>query len=126
MVRRNDEAIEQGEKLLRWNPSDNQGMRKLLCNWYLQENNTEDCLQLLREQNAGCDSDLAYTDVLIQFLRWKRGKYRHDSENRSVKKALFKALQNNYYIPDLLLDDNYKEMTHEYYSPGENPKLKNT
>lgn len=117
-LRRNDEAIEQGEKLLRWNRNDNQGMRKLLCNWYLQENKLEDCLQLLREQDTECDSDLAYTDVLIQFLRWKRGKYSNDPENRSVQKALFKAIENNHFIPDLLLDDNYKEKVNEYYSPG--------
>jgi tetratricopeptide (TPR) repeat protein len=118
-VGRNTEAIEQSENLLRWNPNDNQGVRKIVCNWYLQENNIEDCLHLLRDHDTGHDSYLAYTDVLVQFLRWKRGKRCHDQENHSVQKALYKAIGANPYIPDMLLAEYYEEKIHDYLSPGE-------
>ena len=93
------EAVKQAEKLLQWNPRDNQGVRKLLCSWYLETNDLESCTNLLREYGTDFDTHLAYGDILLQFLRWKKG----DAVEKDVQQALKKALENNKFVPKLLL-----------------------
>ena len=115
-VGRHKDAIEQAEKLLRWNSSDNQGVRQIVCTWYLQEGNVSDCLHILRGFEDCHDAFLAYTDLLVQFLRCT--KYGELREDRSLHKALYKALTTNPHVPDLLMIEEYEERLHDYISPG--------
>ncbi len=108
------EAAKQAKMLLRWNPGDNQGMRKLLCTWYLENNNTEGCSNLLRKFNTNDDMNLAYTDVLLQYLLWKKD----DAVEKEVQQALFVALQRNSHVPDVLTGKKLKEIRVKSYSPG--------
>ena len=112
---RTEEATQQAKKLLKWNPRDNQGIRKLLCNWFLELGDTEGALNLFRSFQTSGDAFLAYTDVLLQFLRWKKDDIFEDD----VQKTLVKALKANPYVPAILLSDNFTEVHHAYISPGE-------
>ena len=109
-----EEAVKQAKKLLRWNPDDNQGVRQILCTWYLEINDTEGCTNLLRKYTTDHDTSLSYADVLLQFLRWKKD----DVVEKDVQLALYKALQSNAFVPDLLLAEKTKKVNHGSISPG--------
>ncbi len=72
IVGRTSEAIAVAKKLLRWNPGDNQGIRSLLCSWYVANGDAEGCTNLLRKYEKFPNASLTYSDVLLQFLRWKK------------------------------------------------------
>jgi len=114
-VGKKEEAITQAKKLIRWNPSDNQGMRQLLCSWYLETGDTEGCTNLLRKYEESLCTSLSYSDVLLQFLRWKKD----DVVENDVKRALYAALKTNPFVPDLITAAKMKKKLHEYISPGE-------
>lgn len=113
-IGRTEDAIKQAKNLLKLNPSDNQGTRKLLVTWYLETENTEGCANLLRKYSDCIDTDLAYADVLLQFLLWKKD----DAVEDDVKRALFVAIGQNTYVPELIVSNNIKEVNHQYISPG--------
>jgi tetratricopeptide (TPR) repeat protein len=95
------EAIRIAKLLLKWNPSDNQGVRGLVCNWMLAVGDIEGCTHLFRKYSAETVVELAYADVMIQWQRW------HKSEvlEAEAQRALATALRTNPYVPDLLLSD---------------------
>ena len=113
-IGRTEEAIKQAKSLLRLNPSDNLGTRQLLVSWYLETENTEGCSNLFRKYADRIDTDLAYADVLLQFLLWKKD----DAVEEDVKKALFVAIGENTFVPDLIATNDIKEVKHQYISPG--------
>lgn len=129
-----EEAIRQAKKLMRLNPNDNQGVRQLLCSWFLEAKDTEGCTNLLRKFNTKNDASLAYTDVLLQYLRWKKD----DVVENDVKFALYTAIQTNPYVPDILAkvhgfdddddevdeDDEDSDSNDGYYSYGGNDEAK--
>jgi tetratricopeptide (TPR) repeat protein len=112
-VGRRKEAIAQAKKLLRLNPSDNQGVRKELCSWYLDAGDTEACTNLMRKFGDTFDTFLAYSDVLLQYSRWQKD----DATENEVRETLYSALQQNIYVPDLLGQD--VQFDNECYSPGD-------
>ena len=90
-------------------------MRLLLCNWYLEIGDTEGCTNLLRKYR-GYGAYLAYSDVLLQCLRWKKD----DVVESEVKKTLHNAIMANPYVPDFITGVvTIPKNLHEYYSPGE-------
>lgn len=96
---RTKEACLQAMKFLKWCPQDNLRVSYRLCNWFLEIGDTENLVHLFRE--FGTDSAFsAYSDVLVQFLRWKR----EDIFEDNVKEALCKALKVNPFVPFLLLE----------------------
>jgi tetratricopeptide (TPR) repeat protein len=109
-------AIKAAKKILKWNPNDNQGVRTIVCNWMLQDGDTEGCLNILRSYDELNNSALAYSDVLLQFLRWKK----EDVLEEDVQKSLYRALKCNLYIPDLLLQEAIEEKEIEY-TDGDGP-----
>jgi len=109
-----DETVRQTKKLLRWDPDDGQGMRRLLCTWYLEIGDTEGCTNLLRKYNTSIDTSMAYTDVLLQFLRWKKD----DVVEKDVQYALYIALKNNPFVPDVITAEKVKKIVHDTISPG--------
>ena len=128
-----DEAIRQAKKLMRLNPGDNQGVRKLLCSWFLEAKDTEGCTNLLRKFNTADDACLAYTDVMLQYLRWKKD----DVVENDVRLALYTAIQTNPFVPDILgrvhglendndvdEDDEDSDSNDGYYSPGGSDEAK--
>ncbi len=127
-----EEAIRQAKKLMRLNPGDNQGVRKLLCSWFLEAKDTEGCTNLLRKFNTKDDACLAYTDVLLQYLRWKKD----DVVENDVRQALYTAIQTNPFVPDVLggmqgiqdddvdVDDEDSDSDDGYYSPGGSDEAK--
>ena len=118
------EAIFQAKKLMRLNPNDNQGIRQLLCTWFLEAGDTEGCTNLLRKYETRGDTSLAYTDVLLQFLRWGKD----DATEKEVRHALYGALKSNPFVPDLLgvVDDVEKDDDEDpCYSPGSLKEAKN-
>mmetsp|Transcript_21159 Transcript_21159/g.34900 ORF Transcript_21159/g.34900 Transcript_21159/m.34900 type:complete len:773 (-) Transcript_21159:7-2325(-) len=128
-----EEAIRQAKKLMRLNPGDNQGVRKLLCSWFLEAKDTEGCTNLLRKFNTKDDACLAYTDVLLQYLRWKKG----DVVENDVRLALYTAIQTNPFVPDILgrvlgleddddvdEDDEESDSNDGYYSFGGSDEAK--
>mmetsp|Transcript_3459 Transcript_3459/g.5264 ORF Transcript_3459/g.5264 Transcript_3459/m.5264 type:complete len:907 (-) Transcript_3459:1869-4589(-) len=126
-----EEAIRQAKKLLRLNPGDNQGVRKMLCSWFIESKDTEGCTNLLRKFNTKDDASLAYTDVLLQYLRWKKD----DVVENDVKLALYTAIQTNPYVPDILArvhgfdddedeDDEASDSNDGYYSLGGSDEAK--
>lgn len=104
----------QAKKLLRWNPRDEQGVRSILCTWYLELNDSLGCLNLLRKYDHVKDTELAYADVLLQFLRWEKD----DVVEKDVQKALYEALQKNLYVPNLLTAEKKKKVAHQLVSHG--------
>lgn len=128
-----EEAIRQAKKLLRLNPGDNQGVRKMLCSWFLESKDTEGCTNLLRKFNTKDDASLAYTDVLLQYQRWKKD----DVVENDVKFALYTAIETNPYVPDILArlhgfdddddvdeDDEDSDSNDGYYSLGGSDEAK--
>jgi len=97
MGKRKD-AIAQAKKIMRLNPGDNQGIRQLLVTWFLEDSDTEGCTNLLRKYGTKGENSLAYADVLLQYIRWKKD----DVFENDVKKALYVALIANSFVPDLL------------------------
>mmetsp|Transcript_25325 Transcript_25325/g.53501 ORF Transcript_25325/g.53501 Transcript_25325/m.53501 type:complete len:895 (-) Transcript_25325:24-2708(-) len=117
------DAIAQAKKLMRLNPNDNQGVRKLLCTWFLEARDTEGCTNILRKYGTNNDSFMAYTDVMLQYVRWKKD----DAIENEVKKALYTAIKANPYVSNMLGDDSIKKDDEEdpYYSPGDKREAKN-
>ena len=116
------EAIAQAKKILRLNPNDNQGIRQLLCTWFLEARDTEGCTNLLRKYGTDGDNSLAYADVLLQYLRWKKD----DAVENDVRQALYVALKANPFVPDLLGAVVEKDEDKDpYYSPGSLKQAKN-
>ena len=109
-----DDAIVQAKKLLNSNPNDNQGIRLLLCSWFLEAGDTQGCTNLLTKYDTSHDTFLAYSNVLLQFLRWKQDNAIEDD----VRRALFLALKENPFVPDLLTSRTVEEKYHDYISPG--------
>ena len=109
------EAISQAKKLMRLNPRDNQGIRQVLCTWFLEARDTEGCTNLLRKYEANGETSLSYADVILQYLRWKKD----DAVEKDVKQALYVALKSNPFVPDLLgIHGIEKDEDDPYYSPG--------
>jgi len=108
-------------------------VRKILCSWFLEAKDTEGCTNLLRKFNTKDDASLAYTDVLLQYLRWKKD----DVVENDVKLALYTAIQTNPYVPDILArvhgfdgdddldeDDEDSDSHDEYCSSGGSDEAK--
>ncbi|KAK1748760.1 hypothetical protein QTG54_000699 [Skeletonema marinoi] len=127
-----DEAIRQAKKIMRLNPGDNQGVRKLLCSCFLEARDTEGCTNLLRKFDTKDDACLAYTDVLLQYLRWMKD----DVVENDVRLALYTAIQTNPFVPDMLErvhgfedddadeDDEDSDSNDGYYSIGGSDEAK--
>jgi tetratricopeptide (TPR) repeat protein len=113
-------AIAQAKKVMFLNPSDNQGVRLLLCTWFLEVGNTEGCANLLRKYGTKRDAHLAYTDVLLQFLRWKKDGAAEDE----VKNALRTALKVNPHVPGMIGIKVQENDCEDYYSPGTTQEAK--
>ena len=108
------DAIIQGKKLLRINPRDGQGIRKYLCSWYLEMGDTEGPTNLLRRFGTSCSAPMAYHDVLLQFLLWEKD----DTVENDVKKALYVAMKENTFVPDLVLANDEIEMDEDSSALG--------
>ena len=127
-----EEAIRQAKMIMRLNPGDNQGVRKLLCSWFLEAKDTEGCTNLLRKYETKGDACLAYTDVLLQYLRWKKD----DVVENDVRRAFYTAIQTNPFVPDILgrvqgiedddafSDDEDSGSNDGCYSPGGSDEAK--
>ena len=110
-----NEAIAQAKKIMRMNPNDNQGIRQLLCTWFLEARDTEGCTNLLRKYGTNGEASLSYADVLLQYLRWKKD----DAVENEVKQALYVAIKANPFVPDLLGTEGIeKDDQDPYYSRG--------
>jgi hypothetical protein len=110
------EAIRIGKLLLKWNPSDNQGMRSLLCNWMLQHGDVAGCLHLFRWWGGDLSTNVtfAYSDVLVQWQRWQNA----DVFEAEAQRALAVAIRANPFVPDLLLSDEVDRQRLDYVSVG--------
>ena len=106
-----DEAIQEAKKLLKWH--ENNPIGQLLCNWFLEAGDTQGFLQLYADQHdeGRRNAPLTYSYVLYQFLRWKKGEV----VEKAVEKALCAALEENQFIPDLLLQqEDIQEIQMQY------------
>jgi len=115
---RTKEAIAQAKKIMKWNPSDNQGLRSSLVNWFLEVGDTESCTNLLRKYDASDGAHLAYADLVLQYLRWKKD----DASEKDVKRALYIAIKTNPHVPELIISldrPSDDDSTASGYSPGE-------
>ncbi|HEX6989221.1 MAG TPA: SEC-C metal-binding domain-containing protein [Bacillota bacterium] len=88
-AQRHDEAIGHARALLDLNPSDNQGIRYLLVNWFLTEGRTDDAGRLLDEHEE--DSAL----LLYPRALWR---YQREGDTPAARDALQEALRNNPHV----------------------------
>jgi tetratricopeptide (TPR) repeat protein len=83
--------------MLELNPMDNQGLRYLLANWLLAEDDAAGLDRLLALYPDEWSATLAYTAALHRF--------RQDGASRPAAKALRYALKVNTFVPAYLLDE---------------------
>ncbi len=91
-------AIAQAKKMIFLNPSNGQGIRFFLSTWFFEAHDAKSCTNLLRKYGTDGDKHLAYTDVLLQFLHWKKD----DAVGNNVWKVLYMVLKANPYVPDII------------------------
>jgi tetratricopeptide (TPR) repeat protein len=89
------QAIEHYTDMLRLNPGDNQGIRYVLANCLLRENDQEALESLLNQYKDDVMAEWLYTRALLAFRREGAGK--------KATAALKKALKQNMFVPAYLL-----------------------
>jgi tetratricopeptide (TPR) repeat protein len=89
------QAIEHYTDMLRLNPGDNQGIRYVLANCLLRENDQEALESLLNQYKGDVMAEWLYTRALLAFRREGAGK--------KANAALKKALKENAFVPAYLL-----------------------
>jgi tetratricopeptide (TPR) repeat protein len=89
------QAIEHYTDMLRLNPGDNQGIRYLLANCLLRENDQEALESLLNQYKDDVMAEWLYTRALLAFRR--------EGAGRKANAALKKALKQNTFVPAYLL-----------------------
>ena len=90
-----DAAIDHLFEMLRLNPSDNQGIRFVLCNWLLARNRDEELGLLLRQYSQDPTAVWAYSRALLAF--------RAEGRSRKAAARLKAALKVNPFVSDYLL-----------------------
>jgi tetratricopeptide (TPR) repeat protein len=89
------QAIEHYADMLRLNPGDNQGIRYVLANCLLRENDDQALAKLLDQYKDDAMAEWLYTRALMLFRR--------EGAGRKANAALRKALKQNQFVPAYLL-----------------------
>jgi tetratricopeptide (TPR) repeat protein len=89
------QAIEHYRDMLRLNPGDNQGIRYVLANCLLRENDDEALGKLLDQYKDDAMAEWGYTRALLLFRR--------EGASRRANAALKRALKQNTFVPPYLL-----------------------
>lgn len=90
-----DSAIKHYENMIKLNPSDNQGIRYLLVNRYLELNQLDSCKKLIQKFKDDGRSQWAFT---LAFLTFKL-----EGASQKANKILKAAFQRNPYVADYIL-----------------------
>jgi len=90
-----EEAIAQGWDMLRLNPSDNQGIRYVLCAFLLVERKDQEVMKLFDQYKDDITADWCYNHALVLF--------RTEGESDRANKKLDDALESNPHVPPFLL-----------------------
>ncbi|MFL6264393.1 MAG: tetratricopeptide repeat protein, partial [Thermoanaerobaculia bacterium] len=104
------EAVEHYQEMLRLNPNDNQGLRHTLVNLLIE---------LGRDEEAWRVADPYPEDgALLDFPRALL-LFRREGDSPEARKGLKKAIQENRFVPGMLLGDREPPPRGGFYSPGE-------
>lgn len=93
-LNRREEAAEHYRDLLRLNPNDNQGLRYLLMDLYLQLDQDANALKLYQKYHDDWSAVWQYSHALLEF--------RKSGSGGKARKALDQALEQNSHVPDYL------------------------
>jgi tetratricopeptide (TPR) repeat protein len=93
---RYDEATEHYREMLRLNPNDNQAIRYLLASALLDLNRNDELERLLKKFPRDRRADWLYTAALLA--------YRKEGDSQRGRQLLLKAVKQNSFVPDYLLD----------------------
>ncbi|WP_280772220.1 tetratricopeptide repeat protein [Salipaludibacillus daqingensis] len=88
-------AIDQFEQMLDLNPNDNQGIRYVLCDAYLEEKNEKAANRLLERYKEDNGAHFQYNRVLAEYL--------NNGQSKRLKEKITDALEENAHVPDYLL-----------------------
>jgi tetratricopeptide (TPR) repeat protein len=103
------EAVEQYQEMLRLNPNDNQGGRQVLVNLLIELDRDEEAWRLA-ESYPEDGALLAFPRALLLFRR--------GGDSPEARKGLKKAIQENRFVPGMLLGDREAPPLGGFYSPG--------
>jgi tetratricopeptide (TPR) repeat protein len=112
-----DDAIEKYRFLLRVNPSDNQGVRSLLFNAFIETGDYQLAEEIAEKHSDGRKSlsvYFRYGFVIIDFLKFKLGV----CSRVDLQDTLAQALMCNNFVPPLLLGDVPLPGRPDYVSAG--------
>lgn len=88
-------AIEHYRDMLRLNPNDNQGIRYLLLDCYMETGQLKDAEKLLKQYKDDAGASWLYTGALLIFSR--------EGASQKANKQLQQAIKHNQFVPDYLL-----------------------
>lgn len=104
-------AIGHAEDMLRLNPNDNQGVRYLLLEWYLQSNMDKKAAALLKRYRDDHDAGMLWGAALLA--------YRSGGDSGAAKAALEAAMANNRHVgPYLTATRKLPKHLPESYTSG--------
>ena len=110
-------AVEKLRFLLKVNPNDNQGCRKLLFSALLDLDRLDEAAAVAEKHSDGRGSNDAWFlwgIVLLDYHKFKRGLY----DSRIPEESLCVALQSNNFVPDILLQNDPPTIEPSTISPG--------
>ncbi|HID22833.1 MAG TPA: tetratricopeptide repeat protein, partial [Planctomycetaceae bacterium] len=109
--RRQDEAIELFEEMLRLNPEDNQGVRYRLASLLLEEGRDADLKELLDRYQDEESTFWDYSRAILAF--------RTEGDTEATRRLLERALERDPHVPEYLLDPNRLPTSQsDYFAPG--------
>ncbi|WP_243292814.1 tetratricopeptide repeat protein [Bacillus sp. FJAT-47783] len=106
-----DEAILHFEELLELNPNDNQGVRFILFNAFVETNQLNKAKQLLNNYPNDGSVHFVYNKLLIELLE-------NGSTNRA-KQLRNDAIKRNPFVLEYLLEDIEVDSIPSYFKPGD-------
>lgn len=89
-----EKAITHLKEMLRLNPNDNQGVRYILINWLIEENDKEYIKKLLKEYEDDAATDFQYGAALFYFTQ---------QDMLKAVEHLHEAMKRNPHVPFYLL-----------------------
>ncbi|MCS6758770.1 MAG: hypothetical protein MO852_06865 [Candidatus Devosia euplotis] len=105
-------AIAHAEDMLRLNPNDNQGMRDVLLNWYIQNDQDKKALTLIKRYRVDESAAMVWGGALLAF--------RQDGRSDAANGALAAAGASNPFVTALVAGQRkLPRKMPDYYSPGE-------
>jgi len=90
------DAISHFEQMIELNPNDNQGIRFILCDTYLENDNIKKAEQLLKNYEEDNATHFQYNRIIVEYVK--------NGYTLRLDEIITKALAENSHVPDYLLE----------------------